>query len=48
MGSPEAAYRAVEGGALDVDTAFYDRLATHTDDRDPVERFTIPIRSGRA
>lgn len=48
MGSPEAAYRAVEGGALDVDTAFYDRLATHTDDRVPVERFTIPIRSGRA
>ncbi|MEU3306602.1 urea carboxylase-associated family protein [Nocardiopsis sp. NPDC055551] len=48
MGSPEAAYRAVAGGALDVDTAFYDRLATHTDGRVPVERFTIPIRSGRA
>lgn len=48
MGWPEAAYQAGEGGALDVDTAFYDRLATRTDDRVPVERFTIPIRSGRA
>lgn len=48
MGSPEAAYRAGEGGALDVDTDFYDRLAAHTDDRAVVERFTIPIRSGRA
>lgn len=48
MGSPEAAYRAGEGGALDVDTDFYDRLAASTDDRAVVERFTIPIRSGRA
>ncbi|MBR8743230.1 DUF1989 domain-containing protein [Nocardiopsis sp. MG754419] len=48
MGSPEAAYRAGEGGALDVDTAFYDRLAARTEDRVPVERFVLPIRSGRA
>ncbi|WP_017602591.1 urea carboxylase-associated family protein [Nocardiopsis alkaliphila] len=48
MGSPEAAYRATAGGALDVDTAFYDRLAERTEKRSLTERFVIPIRSGRA
>lgn len=48
MGSPEAAYRSGEGSALSVDTAFYDRLAERVRDREPVERFVLPIRSGRA
>jgi uncharacterized protein YcgI (DUF1989 family) len=48
MASPAAAYRATEGGALDVDRAFYDKLASGTDARTPVEDFQIPIRSGRA
>jgi uncharacterized protein len=48
MASPAAAYRATEGGALDVDRAFYDKLASGTDARTLVEDFQIPIRSGRA
>lgn len=42
-----AAYRATEGGPLDVDRAFYRALA---DDAGKVlvDRFTVPIRSGRA
>ena len=48
MGSPEAAYQAGEGGALDVDAAFYDRLAERTQDHSSVEEFVVPIRSGRA
>lgn len=48
MGSPEAAYQSGEGSALSVDTAFYGRLAEHVEDRELVERFVLPIRSGRA
>ena len=48
LGSPEAAYQAGEGSALSVDTAFYDRLAERTEEREIVERFVLPIRSGRA
>jgi uncharacterized protein YcgI (DUF1989 family) len=48
LGSPEAAYQSGEGSALSVDTAFYDRLAEHVEDRELVERFVLPIRSGRA
>ncbi|GAA1085510.1 urea carboxylase-associated family protein [Nocardiopsis composta] len=47
MGNPPAAYRASAGGALDVDRAFYTRLAEE-DGRETVESFTVPIRSGRA
>lgn len=48
MTSPAAAYRSTAGGALDVDRAFYDRLASGTEARRLVEDFVIPIRSGRA
>lgn len=48
MGSPAASYQPKAGGILDVDKAFYDRLAGHTAGRDLVERFVIPIRSGQA
>ncbi|QWF84610.1 urea carboxylase-associated family protein [Amycolatopsis sp. CA-230715] len=46
MGGPAAAYQQGSGGALDVDEAFYQRLADG--DRELVESFEIPIRSGRA
>jgi uncharacterized protein YcgI (DUF1989 family) len=36
------------GGPLEVDRAFYDRLARETAARTEVDRFTVPIRSGRA
>jgi len=41
-----AAYRATQGGALDVDRAFYDRFAGVR--HELVDSFEIPIRSGRA
>ncbi|MFC4497277.1 urea carboxylase-associated family protein [Streptomyces ovatisporus] len=48
MASTTAAYQATEGGPLDVDRAFYERAASAEDGRELVERFTVPIRSGRA
>ncbi|MFE4668833.1 urea carboxylase-associated family protein [Streptomyces sp. NPDC056716] len=42
----EAAYRANDGGALDVDREFYRKVAGA--DRELVDSFEIPIRSGRA
>ncbi len=48
MPNPPAAYQATKGSALDVDRAFYDRLARETEGRRRVDGFTIPIRSGRA
>lgn len=48
MGSPRPAYQASAGSALDVDRAFYDLLADSAADRDLVEEFSVPIRSGRA
>ena len=44
--STEPAYQVTKGGALDVDTAMYKRIADA--DRTTVESFTIPIRTGRA
>jgi uncharacterized protein YcgI (DUF1989 family) len=48
MTSPSPAYRATEGGALDIDRAFYDEIARRTDARTLAQDFLIPIRSGRA
>ncbi|MEU9482154.1 urea carboxylase-associated family protein [Streptomyces decoyicus] len=48
MVSTEAAYQATEGGPLDVDKAFYDRVSGSPGGRRLVDSFTIPIRSGRA
>ena len=48
MPTPPAAYRASAGGPLDVDRAFYGRLASATGDRTSVQALTVPIRSGRA
>lgn len=47
MGSPEAAYQAGPGGALDVDREFYRQLA-QAPGRELVTQFVVPIRSGRA
>jgi uncharacterized protein YcgI (DUF1989 family) len=47
MGSPEAAYQPKPGSIMDVDKSFYDRLASDGG-RELVERFVLPIRSGRA
>ena len=44
--STEPAYQVTKGGALDVDTAMYARIAES--DRTTVESFIIPIRTGRA
>ncbi|ALG07912.1 DUF1989 domain-containing protein [Kibdelosporangium phytohabitans] len=46
MGFPPAGYQAKPGSVLDVDRAFYDRIAGG--DRELVDEFVIPIRSGRA
>ncbi|WP_232660560.1 urea carboxylase-associated family protein [Pseudonocardia sp. TRM90224] len=48
MGSVASAYRATAGSPLDVDRAFYSRLADSHEEHVLVERFEIPIRSGRA
>ena len=43
-----AAYQATEGSALDVDRAFYGRIAAEVASRILVETIPVPIRSGRA
>jgi uncharacterized protein len=43
-----AAYQSTAGSALDVDRAFYRRIAEETAGRRLVESFIIPIRTGRA
>jgi uncharacterized protein YcgI (DUF1989 family) len=48
MRSPEPCYLPTRGGPLDVDRAFYDRLAADTGRRAPVDAFVVPIRAGRA
>ncbi len=48
MSSKPWTYLPSERGALDVDRAFYDRLAAETDRWTPIEQFVVPIRSGRA
>ncbi|RNL86879.1 urea carboxylase-associated family protein [Halostreptopolyspora alba] len=48
MGTPPPAYRSGPGGELGVDHDRYERLAARTGDRELVEHFTVPVRSGRA
>ena len=45
---PRPAYQATSGGPLDVDQAFYGRIAAEIGRRTRVETFVVPIRSGRA
>ena len=48
MPRPRIIYEAKPGSALEVDRAFYARLAAETARREPVDRFVVPPRSGRA
>src|SRR5215470_8186477 len=48
MAQPRVIYDAKPGSPIAVDRAFYDRLAQQTASRTPVERFIVPMRSGRA
>ncbi|MFA5520362.1 MAG: DUF1989 domain-containing protein [Castellaniella sp.] len=48
MANYPAAYQVSKGSALDVDKAFYDRIAESEGQRTLIESITIPIRSGRA
>ncbi|TQN31754.1 hypothetical protein FHX37_1674 [Haloactinospora alba] len=48
MVTPEAAYRAAPGSALDVDREFYSRLAREDSRQETVQSFVLPVRSGRA
>ncbi len=48
MPSPSPAYQGTPGGPLDVDRAFYARLAAATSQRELVESIVVPVRSGRA
>lgn len=42
------AYQVSKGAALQVDTAFYERIRQGQDSRTLVEQFEVPIRTGRA
>lgn len=48
MSSSKWTYLPSEGKSLDVDRAFYHRLAQETHARSLVSSFTIPLRSGKA
>ena len=48
MATPRVIYEAKPGTPLDVDRAFYGRLARDTASRTLVDRFVVPRRSGRA
>ncbi len=48
MGNYPAAYQATQGSALSVDKAFYNRLITRPETRTLVDKFVVPIRSGKA
>jgi len=43
-----AAYQVSKGSALQVDTAFYERIRERADQRTLIEQFEVPIRTGRA
>ena len=43
-----AAYQVSKGSALQVDTAFYERVRDRKDQRRLIEQFEVPIRTGRA
>jgi uncharacterized protein YcgI (DUF1989 family) len=43
-----AAYQSTKGSALDVDQAFYRRIAEERNARELIESIVVPIRSGQA
>ena len=48
MAAPRVIYQPKPGSPIDVDREFYGRLASHTDRRTLMDRFVVPIRSGKA
>jgi uncharacterized protein len=48
MTTPRVIYEPKPGSPIDVDRGFYGRLGTETSSRTLVERFVVPMRSGRA
>ena len=48
MANVAPAYQASKGSKLDVDQAFYQRIAAEQGSRRLVDRLVVPIRSGRA
>jgi uncharacterized protein YcgI (DUF1989 family) len=48
MSKPRVIYEPSPGSPIDVDRGFYGRLAQRIDQRTLVDRFVVPIRSGRA
>jgi hypothetical protein len=48
MARPRVIYEAKAGSPLEVDRALYGRLGRETDRRALVDRFVVPMRSGRA
>ena len=48
MSEPRVIYQPKPGSPIDVDREFYGRLGQDTEGRSLVERFIVPIRSGRA
>ena len=48
MANVAPAYQASKGSPLDVDRAFYQRIAQEQGARRLVEQLVVPIRSGRA
>ena len=48
MAAPRVIYQPKAGSPIDVDRGFYGRLGEDAESRIPVERFVVPIRSGKA
>ena len=48
MEKPRVIYQPKPGSPIEVDRAFYGRLASHTDRRTLMDKFVVPIRSGKA
>ena len=48
MAAPRVIYEPKPGSPIEVDRGFYDRLSRQTAGQAPVERFTVPPRTGRA
>ena len=48
MARPRVIYESRKGDGIEVDRAFYDRLANHTGIGQPVDQFIVPSRSGLA
>ena len=48
MANVAPAYQAAKGSPLDVDRAFYQRIADEQGSRRLIEQLVVPIRSGRA